>query len=143
MSRIHAFCLLAIGTSACASNGAENEIPGCYENECTPIGVPVTVTEGLIVTPLEVLEDSRCPAEAECVWEGRVVLKARLDLGHESITAELTTREPTRMHGGMLSVVEVAPYASTKWTPVPAESYRFAFRHAPDIMQDGKRPPKD
>ncbi|MBX4206491.1 hypothetical protein KW784_01765 [Candidatus Parcubacteria bacterium] len=34
---------------------------------------------GLYITPLKVTEDSRCPADVQCVWAGRVVLSAKLE----------------------------------------------------------------
>jgi len=119
----------------------EPEIPGCRSKECVAIGSPQDIglqPGDLIITPLEVLEDSRCPIEAECIWAGRVRVKSKLQLGHELIDVELSTEKPLRINGGMLSIAEVAPEASTQRSPIPKEAYRFGFTFAPDIME----PPK-
>lgn len=128
---------LMASLSGCMTTEPEAEIPGCRTMECVAIGQSqdVGLNKGdLVVTPLEVIEDSRCPIEAECVWEGQVVLRAQLTLGHEVITVDLNTQEPLRINAGMLSIGEVAPEGSVEWMPIAAEAYRFGFTFAPDIM---------
>src|SRR5690606_12925603 len=65
--------------------------------------------DGPYVTPLEVLEDSRCPADVQCVWAGRVRLSVRIDLGARSETREIATDAPIHVADGQLSLVEVGP----------------------------------
>ena len=108
--------------------------------ECISIGEAQKVWEGIEITPLEVLEDSRCPIEAECVWEGRVLLQARLDLGHERITIELDSSEPMRIGGGFLSIKEIAPEMTTAWSPIKPEYYQFGFGFAPDMVKEERAP---
>lgn len=124
--------LLAAALAACATAGAL-EAPGCQTMDCVALGETQKVA-GIAVTPLEVLEDSRCPIEARCVWAGRVQVKSELQLGHEVITVELDSSEPLHIDAGMLSIAEVAPIASTKWSPIEPQHYRFGFAFAPDIM---------
>lgn len=124
--------------SGCVTGEEPQEIPGCRTAECVALGAPQDVgleIGDLAVTPLEVIEDSRCPIEADCIWEGRVLLNSELRLGHEVITVTLDSGEPMRINGGMLSILEVAPDASVRWSPIPSESYRFGFGFAPDIME--------
>lgn len=53
--------------------------------------VPVADT-GLRVTYAELVEDSRCPPEATCVWEGDAVVRLTLDAaGEEPAEAVLHT----------------------------------------------------
>lgn len=63
---------------------------------------------GLTLEPVEVAEDSRCPEDVDCVWEGnaRVVLATVLD-GVEQVHA-LDTSQHAEL-GGARSV-EVGPY---------------------------------
>ena len=42
------------------------------------LGQPTRVGR-LVVTPLRVAEDSRCPINARCVWAGRAVVQTRID----------------------------------------------------------------
>ena len=121
---------------ACSTAADSPDVPGCRVTECVAIGEAQQVWEDLIVTPLEVLEDSRCPIEAECVWEGRVRLNARLDMGHETISITLDSNEPIRINGGFLSIAEIAPDMSSAWSPIQPEDYRFGFSFAPDMMKD-------
>lgn len=132
-------CLATAVLPACSTAAERPEIPGCRIMECVAIGEPQEVWDGLSVTPLEVLEDSRCPIEAECVWEGRVRVAATLDLGHESISATIDSGEPLRIHGGFLSIAEIAPDMSTQWSPIDQKEYRFGFKFAPDIMERSER----
>lgn len=130
--------LAAVGLSACAT---PQEIPGCRQYDCVALGEWQQLASDLTARPLSVTEDSRCPIEADCIWEGRVVVETELELGHDVITVPLDTSEPLRINKGMLSIAEVAPEMSIKWSPIPIESYRFAFTFAPDIMTDDSQTP--
>ncbi len=78
------------------------------------------------VTPLELLEDSRCPAEVDCVWPGQVRLRVRVDLGSGARTVELGTMQGVQVADGELKLTEVRPLRqSTK--PIAASDYRFKF----------------
>jgi hypothetical protein len=35
--------------------------------------------DALRIRPIEVVEDSRCPAQVQCVWAGRLVVRARMN----------------------------------------------------------------
>jgi hypothetical protein len=83
--------------------------------------------DGPYVTPLEVLEDSRCPADVMCVWAGRLRIKAGVDLGSGSTEHELTLGQPIHVADGNLTLVEASPARKTK-TATPPEGYRFGFR---------------
>lgn len=116
--------------AACVAT-SEPEIPGCYEGPCVAIGESQQLP-GIEVVPLEVLEDSRCPIEAECVWSGELRLHVQLTLGHEVITSEITTLEPMIINGGALALVEAAPDASSQWPDLSPEDYRFRFEFTPE-----------
>ena len=54
-----------------------------------PLGETVEAN-GYSITFLEVLEDSRCPTDVTCIWEGRVKVKVKVAVnGKESNTEEL------------------------------------------------------
>ena len=133
MESLHLAVIGALGLSACAT---PQEIPGCLQFDCVALGERQELTDNVAVRPLKVIEDSRCPIEAECVWEGRVIVQAELALGNATRLISLDTSRPLRIQKGMLGIAEAAPEMSIEWSPIPEESYRFAFSYAPDIMTD-------
>lgn len=85
------------------------------------------VVGGLAVTPRELLEDSRCPANVQCVWAGQVRLRVATGLGSGETRLELTTGRPAPVMNGMLELVEVRP-AKTSEAAIAPGDYRFGFR---------------
>lgn len=83
--------------------------------------------DGPRVTPLAVLEDSRCPKGVECIWAGRLRISVRIDLGAGSQTRELTLGQPQQVADGSLELVEAMP-ARVAGKPTEPKNYRFAFR---------------
>lgn len=82
---------------------------------------------GLVVRPLEVLEDSRCPQNARCVWAGRLRLRVAVEgVGEREITLDEAAVETPR---GSFALVVASP---GPWTDLPqgAVPYRFGFRRA-------------
>lgn len=83
---------------------------------------------GLRLRPLEVLEDSRCPARVQCVWAGQVRLLVAVGSpgGGEISRHELTQGKPLIVHGGALTLVNVEPPKGTMGS-MEREAYRFTF----------------
>jgi hypothetical protein len=79
------------------------------------------------VTPLEVLEDSRCPANVNCVWAGQVRLSVKIVTGRGSEIRELTSGKPVPVADGTLVLADVLPHRVTTGA-VRSPDYRFAFR---------------
>jgi hypothetical protein len=79
------------------------------------------------VTPLRVLEDSRCPMEARCVWAGRVRLEVRIELGSGTTVRELASDQPLQIADGQLELLGTMPPTSTQRTIAP-QDYRFALK---------------
>ncbi len=87
-----------------------------------------TYVDGPSVTPLELLEDSRCPAEVMCVWEGQVRIKARIHLGSGDEIREMTMGKPIQVADGTLNLVQVLPEKGKRSEEAPEAEYRFGFR---------------
>ena len=79
------------------------------------------------VTPLKVLEDSRCPMEARCIWAGRVRLSVRITNGQSTTVQELATDKPLAVADGKLELQSVMPPRSTQHTLLPSD-YRFTLK---------------
>lgn len=90
------------------------------------IGETADLGGGLTVRPLEVLEDSRCPANVTCVWAGRLRLRANVS----GASRELTLGEPLATPQGTLVLAIVKPGAWHDWpeSEIPRPAYRFGFR---------------
>jgi hypothetical protein len=79
------------------------------------------------VTVLKVLEDSRCPMEARCVWAGQVRTQVRIELGSGTSVKELISNQPLPVADGSLELLGVMPPRSTQTTIKPRD-YRFALK---------------
>ena len=79
------------------------------------------------ITPLKVLEDSRCPMEARCVWAGRLRLSVRVTTGAGTSVQELATGQPLAVADGQLVLQGVMPPRSTQRTLLPSD-YRFTLK---------------
>ena len=84
------------------------------------------------MTPLAVLEDSRCPMNARCVWAGRTRLTVKIDLGSRSETREISSDKPIQVADGTLSLVEVQPDKMAGEETKP-KAFRFGFTFAGGI----------
>lgn len=93
------------------------------------IGEPTRIG-ALVVTPQAVLEDSRCPINARCVWAGRLVVKSRIDGAGWRETVNLTLGEPYRTHGTGIALVSGEPGKMALSTPSPPASL-FGFEPRP------------
>ena len=72
---MHRFFLpAALALSACAT------LPTAAAGPTAGLGQAATVGE-LRVRPLRVIEDSRCPINARCVWAGRLIVRTQVSGG--------------------------------------------------------------
>ena len=122
-------------------------------NGCTPFassfaasGAAATVplaaearAGGLSIRPLVLLEDSRCPASVQCVWAGRVRIRAIIAPPHAPVAAgphapstavarerDLILGEPVVEFGRTVLLSAVAPAVAVPGAIDPA-AYRFTF----------------
>ena len=106
----------AIALGACATVPA----PGSpiRSDGLATLGQPTRVGV-LVVTPQAVVEDSRCPINARCVWAGRLVLTSRIDGAGWRETVNLTLGEPYATHGTGLALVSAEPGKMAGSPPSP------------------------
>jgi hypothetical protein len=83
---------------------------------------------GLTIRPLEVIEDSRCAANVQCVWAGRLRLRADVS----GVERELTLGEPLQTPNGAVLLAVAKPGAWRDWpeAELARPAYRFGFRRA-------------
>jgi len=99
--------------------------PFSAEGSAVPIAEGVHVGS-LVAVPQVLLEDSRCPINARCVWAGRVVLSTRIYGPGFDETMPLTLGEPHALHGTSITLVAALPERQAG-EEIPAPTYRFGF----------------
>jgi hypothetical protein len=87
------------------------------------------MVDGPVVKPIAVLEDSRCPMNALCVWAGRVRLKMLWIRSKGNREFELTLGEPKPLADGSITLTSVRPDKRTDVILKPSD-YRFSFSFA-------------
>ena len=109
---------------------------------CTPKSTPppppgptggfdeAILVNSLRLRPVDLVEDSRCPINVQCVWAGRVRIGVRIGApdGSGIEPRELTLGEPASVHGGTLTLVRVEPEKKFAGS-VEREAYRFTFTY--------------
>jgi len=114
----HIFSLAAaLALSACATTPP----PGLSirSDGLATLGQPTRVGR-LVVTPQLVVEDSRCPVNARCIWAGRLVLKTRIAGAGWRETVDLTLGKQYSTHGTDLALVSGEPGKMAGSTPSPS-----------------------
>lgn len=114
----------SLALAGCAA--AANSTPPALSHDLARLGETVEL-EGRKLTPLALVEDSRCPVSVVCAWAGRVRVSARLVVDSRSQELTLTQGEPIGVAGGRLELVEVRPPMNEPGA-IPPEEYRFGFR---------------
>ena len=81
----------------------------------------------LIVTPRAVIEDSRCPINARCVWAGRAIVRTEVAGTGWRETLNLTLGERITTHGATLALTSVEPGKMAGAQPTPPQPMLFGF----------------
>ncbi|WP_428695964.1 hypothetical protein [Stenotrophomonas chelatiphaga] len=116
--------LMAISLVGCAAAGSVAR---------APIEGPVRLGEmaavdGPKVRPDRVIEDSRCPADVQCIQAGRLVVRATVLGGGWSKELDLTLGVPVPVADGMLTLVDATPVPVTTATDLSAARFTFKFQ---------------
>ncbi len=104
----------------------ELRAPGIYATE---IGATANLGNGITVRPLAIIEDSRCPQNVQCLWEGRMRIRANVS-GRDM---ELQLGEAFETPQGAVEFVIASPGPWAEWPSDevgPRPAYRFGFRRA-------------
>jgi len=116
---------LLAGLSACAS------IPPDSDGIARAGIAQTAYVGGPKVTPLAVMEDSRCPQRTQCAWAGQVRILVRIETGAGSQTKEMTSGKPVQVMDGLLELVETRPHPVAGAAPIASTDYTFGFRFTP------------
>lgn len=114
----------ALSLSACATTAQKAPLA---DGRDVGLGQRAFV-DGPIVQPVEVIEDSRCPANARCIWAGRVRVKMIWWRGNgEKQPFEVTLGESTPLADGAIRLEAVRP-EKTAGSTISPRDYRFSLR---------------
>ncbi|WP_295973474.1 hypothetical protein [uncultured Xanthomonas sp.] len=116
--------LMAISLAGCAAGGpvANQPIEG-------PVRLgDIAAVDGPRVRPDRVIEDSRCPADVQCIQAGRLVVKATVLGGGWSKEMDLTLGVPVPVADGMLTLVDATPVPIASETAASAAHFTFKFQ---------------
>jgi hypothetical protein len=114
--------LVVLALSACATIPATAPIRAdglAHLGETSRVGT-------LVVTPLNVVDDSRCPINARCIWAGRLVLTAAIEGKGWHEVRNLTLGVPAVLHGTTLSLTSAEP-GKTAGAEAPATPTLFGL----------------
>ena len=115
--------VMAWSLTACAT------MPASLENQWVGIG-QTTQAGPLNIRANTLVEDSRCPINARCVWAGRVVVDVTLTQVGRTTRTNLILGEPQALENGsvMLDSVEPGKMAGAEQPPL---DYRLHFTFTP------------
>ena len=99
--------------------------PAAPESTPVALGQPVWL-RAVIATPIEVVEDSRCPALVRCVWAGQLVVRTRIDGAGWRETVDLKLGDPTELRGKSITLISGLPEKRAERETQPGE-YRFVY----------------
>jgi hypothetical protein len=124
--------LATLLASACAtSTGAVRPVGLDQETELSP-GQSVQ-SGSLRVTFTRVDNDSRCPADVVCVWEGDALVKIEVSqqpndpVGRELHTSGSAGARTVTYAGFQIELVRLSP-ATHSQQPIPAKDYRVVLK---------------
>ena len=113
--------------SACVDplTDAAPQAAGAYATVAGTIGNASRMSSRTI-TPLEIVEDSRCPANVRCIQAGTVRLRVRLQERRKSRELVIGLEQPARLQTGWLYLAAVCPVRVVSDALTPHD-YRFTF----------------
>ena len=86
-------------------------------------GRPVHVNQ-MVLRPVAIVQDSRCPATANCVWAGTLIVEFETR-GRQRIRLE--QGKPLAIAGGRLTLAGASPQP-VAGRKIPPQAYRFQLR---------------
>ncbi len=121
MNSLLFFALLS--TAACTTAGQvrQNAID-------VPIGQSAYV-DGPVIRPIKIVEDSRCPANARCIWAGTVKIEALWVRADGNRVLQLEMGKPVPIADGTIELTDVSPpRMAGENKELKPKDYRFSFR---------------
>ena len=110
---------IALALTACTT------VPTANLGPTAGLGQIATV-DVIRIRPIKVVEDSRCPALARCVWAGRVIVRARMNGPGWTQIRDFEMGVPQAVDQYRVALVQVEPQKASPGEIDP-DAYRFTF----------------
>ena len=122
-----AAALIAPLTAACAiiPDTPRGNGDAASQGSAVAIGSPVWAGDA-ILTPLAIIEDTRCPADVQCFHGGELTVSTRIAATQGTQPGPLTLGDPYAVMGRTYVLATAAPLP-TAGGDIPAGDYRFVF----------------
>lgn len=121
--------IATFGAGCAPAASPETAAEAASSNRMAGIGGTARVG-GVAITPLAVIEDSRCPSDVTCVWAGRVLIRARIEARGSASEADMELGKPIAASAaGRIVLAAVSP-DKTSSAAIEADDYRFTFDRA-------------
>jgi hypothetical protein len=114
-----AVALIALALASCATTPSASAGPTAAIGE-------TAYANGLRIRPVAIVEDSRCPINAICVWAGRLVVRSEVMGGNWRQTRDLELGKGQQIADGTLTLVSAEP-SKVAGAATDPSSYRFTF----------------
>ncbi|QHG86799.1 hypothetical protein K6982_07010 [Xanthomonas cucurbitae] len=88
----------------------------------------IAAVDGSRVRPDRVIEDSRCPADVQCIQAGRLIVRATVLGGGWSKETDLTLGVPALVADGMLTLVDATPVPVGEESAASVARFTFKFQ---------------
>jgi hypothetical protein len=105
-----------------ASDNSDNgpqKIEAMIDQEASTLGVKIV--------PLEVLEDSRCPIDVECIQAGTVRVRTLLTSGLGTAQQIFELGQAITTEAEMVTLIGVSPQPNSTEPAIEPDDYRFTF----------------
>jgi hypothetical protein len=132
------FCTM--DAKICPDGSAVGRIPPTCEFAACPAPVSTSsapyslrinqsaTIEGVVLTPLAILEDSRCPQGVQCIQAGTVRVRATVTApGSTDTTVVFTLMTPQKVGPLTIELSDVVPIPKAGIT-IPPTGYTFSFK---------------
>ena len=113
------FPLAALGLAACVS------APPAQTGPTAGIG-QVAYSNGVHFQPIRVIEDSRCPANVQCVWAGRLTVRTDISSAGWKQTRDLQLGMPQTVGQYHVVLTSAVPQKQAG-AEIDSRAYRFTF----------------
>jgi hypothetical protein len=123
-----------IGTGLCACSVPQMHNRTVPSTSTARLGESVRAGS-VVVTPVSVVEDSRCPKSVQCIQAGTVRLLARIRKDGRVSETVAGLRQPADIGVGWLHLVRACPYPGQPGR-IPARAYRFTLAIDEDAASD-------